>query len=125
MPCTVSTPILTVNGPNGVFSGGSNILTHTCSIPIPSLTMYEVCSKPMRNPEGYSIKLLLLYTYYSTVYNYASVRMRKRGIYGSVFVCVCVDCYRPVWQNTMQCLLTGEKVDDNYTVFVIHQFQFT
>ena len=24
------------------------------------------------------------------MYNYASVRMRKRGIHGSVFVCVCV-----------------------------------
>ena len=23
------------------------------------------------------------------IFNYASVRMRKRGIYGSVFVCVC------------------------------------
>ncbi len=26
------------------------------------------------------------------VYNYASVRMRKRGIYGSVFVCLSCVC---------------------------------
>ncbi len=48
----------------------------------------------IRNSLRNSLSLFRLLALLFSIYNYASVRMHKRGIrYGSVFVCLCVDCY--------------------------------